>query len=250
MPRRPELRVLAAAALALGAAGCAPSEPQRATDAVHDLLEALARDDGAAACERLTHTGTSELLLTALEHDVRVPADIAERRAPCATIAARIPGVAGAARRLRGARVTRVIEHGEAATVHTTAGTFEAHERDGRWRVARFDALATALRRGGPQAADRVSLTVTHPAFDRPALGSTRALETTRGSVEIIGTLEPPGARIAARRLTGGRIEHASAADGRFRLVVDLRHGSNVLRVRATAPGRDPATVVLRLRRR
>ena len=90
MRRRSAL--LCAVALAGMLAGCRPSQSERATAAVHGFLDAVARGDGAAACDRLGEGGLSEVLLLALEEGVPVEADAARAPDTCARIVERLPG--------------------------------------------------------------------------------------------------------------------------------------------------------------
>jgi hypothetical protein len=230
----------------LAAAGCRPAQSDRAVEATRAFLGGLARADGPAVCERLTEAGVSELLLLALEH--RVPFAPADAPAPdtCARIAERLP-VDGVASMLR-SPVSRVVLHGDKATVETEAGSYEAEERDGRWRVSRFDPVAQALR--GTVAPAPVALTVVRPDLERPSLGPSVAGETTDAELELTGTLAPATARLDVSSRAGGAVEEVAARDGRFSVRVPLRPGENLFVLTATAPGRDPSEIGVLIRRR
>ena len=245
--RRRSAVLAALAALALLAGGCRSSQPERATAAVHGFLDALAAGDGAAACDHLAESGVSELLLLALEHDVS--AEEALRRGPdaCAVIAEQLP-VREAATALRRAAVSDVLLHGSKATVVTDGGAFEAEEREGSWRVARFEPLAAGGDLSPPARA--ATLAVVSPHFSRPALGAALAHETPDAAIEVTGVMRPPGARFSAEPLAGGQIERAQGADGRFRVELALRPGVNTFLLRAEAPGHEPAEATLRVHRR
>jgi hypothetical protein len=239
--------VLAVLLCALAAAGCRPAQSDRAAEATRAFLAALDRGDGAAVCERLTEAGVSELLLLALEH--RVAFEPADARAPdtCARIAERLP-VGGVDILLR-SPVSRVVLHGDRATVETEAGSYEAEERDGQWRVSRLNPVARALRGAGAPVPP-VAVTVVSPDLTRPSLGPSVAGESTAAELELTGTVAPPAARVQARSLAGGSVERVAAGDGRFRIRLALRPGENSFALTATAPGREAAEIGVLIRRK
>jgi hypothetical protein len=208
---------LTAVLAALGLMSCAPAAGEGAAGAVRELLAALDRGDGAAACERLSEAGVAELLLVAVEQRVETGGLRPERPGVCARVAERL-----------------------------ASGADLAALRRAPWTIARMAPVAQALRRGDPPASP-VLLAVAQPRFTAPALGETLAHRTTEATIEVTGTIHPPQARLRAQPLQGATIEEAEAADGRLRVRLRLRPGPNDVLLHAAAPGREATTLGLRI---
>ncbi len=236
---------LAAVLAAVGLMSCAPAGGEEATSAVRELLAALDRGDGDAACERLSEAGVAELLLIAVEQRVETRGLRPERPGVCARVAARLGAGADLAA-LRRAPILRTLVEGDQATVQTAAGAYEAEEVAGRWTIARMAPVAQALRRGD-LGASPVLLAIAQPRFTAPALGETLAHRTTEATIEVTGTIHPPQARLRAQPLQGATVEEAVAADGRLRVRLRLRPGPNDVLLHAAAPGREATTLGLRV---
>ena len=247
MGRRSGLVALALAALLAG--GCRESEGKRAVQAVRGFVGALERADGHAACERLAEAGVSELLLAALRTGVPASGLEAPRADRCAIVARRLVDDAAGLGELRRSPVTRTLLEGDRATVETRAGAYEVEEeRDGRWRVARFEPVVRVLTSGW--ASERpVGLAVVRPRLREPALGPALAGRTDEASIEVSGTLEPDDARLGVTASPGTRLVRVEARDGRFRVKLELRRGRNDVLLIARAPGRAATELAVRLTR-
>ncbi|MFP5362913.1 MAG: hypothetical protein ACLGI5_09305 [Thermoleophilia bacterium] len=237
--RRPRaILLLALAAAAIG--GCRDEDGDRARAAVEDLLAALERGDGAAACSGLSEAGVSELLLAALRVEVDAAGLDAADAPRCALVASRLADGAGRRlSRLRNAAVTDTVLEGDRAVVRTAAGAYEAREVEGRWRVARLDPVAAAVTTGLPRRPP-VHMTVVHPKLEQPALGASLAGRTDEATIEISGSLDPDGASLRVLHASRARVRSAQAQDGRFRIRLSLQRGSNRLTLRAEAANREP----------
>lgn len=246
MKRRSRLATLALAVLAL--AGCRESDAELARRTVDEFTAALVRGEGTAACDRLAEAGVSELLLVALQADLRETRLGATTVDRCAVIARELAEDAPELSRIRDARVSRTLLEGDVATVETDAGAYELEEVHGRWRVTRFEPVAAVLA-GLPAPVRPVSLTIARPELSEPALGKALAGHTRDETVELTGTFTPADARVTIEHAPGTRVHSAEVGDGRLRVELRLRRGHNQIRLLASAPGRADTELAVRLTR-
>ena len=234
--------------IALLAGGCRDNEGERAERAVRELVGALERGDGRAACDRLSEAGISELLLAGIREGVPASGLEAPTADRCALVARRLAEGARGLGELRRAATTRVLLEGDRATVETRAGAYEVEERDGRWHVARLEPVVRVLT-GGPADEHPVGITVVRPKLAEPALGPALAGRTDKASIELTGTLEPEDARLQIEPSPGTEVRRVEARDGRFRVELELQRGHNEVLLGARAPGRAPTELAVRLTR-
>lgn len=246
--RRPScLIIIALAAVSIGA--CRDDDSTRAVDAVREFVSALQRKDGAAACRRLAEAGVSELLLAAVRANVDAEGLDAPGAEHCAIIATRLAnGVQDRMAHLRRSPVTGVTVEGDTAAVRTDTGAYEARELDGRWRVERLDPVIAVLTGGAPKRRP-VHLTIVRPKLDEPALGAGLAGRTDDADVELSGSLEPGDASVRVVRALGAGVRSVESRDGRFRIRVALQRGTSRLLLKASAPGREPVELSVKLTR-
>lgn len=233
---------------ALVLAGCGESEGGQVRRTVDEFTAALARGDGAAACERLAEAGVSELLLAAVRADV--PATGLEEPTVdrCAVIAERLAEDATGLPELRKVPTTRTLLEGDVATVETDAGSYELEEVGGRWRLTRFEPVAAVL--AGEAAPVRpVGLTIARPELSEPALGPALAGRTRKETVELTATVEPEVARVRVEPSPGTRVRNLDVRDGRVRAELDLQRGRNEVLLTASAPGHTDTELAVRMTR-
>ena len=245
--RRPSsLMLLALAALVLS--GCGDSDGGQVRRTADQFTAALVRGDGTAACERLAEAGVSELLLIALRAEV--PATALDEPAVdhCAVIAERLAADANGLADLQDVPVTRTLLEGDVATVETHAGSYELEEINGRWRLTRFDPVATVLA-GRPAPVRPVSVTIARPQLADPALGSALAGTTRKKTVELTASMEPKDARVQIAPSTGTRVRRLEARDGRVRAELELQRGRNEVLLSASTPGRASTELAVRITR-
>lgn len=248
MGRPRSLIIIAVVAVSIG--GCRDDDSTRAVDAVHEFLRALERADGAAACHRLAEAGVSELLLGAVRANVDAGGLDASGAEHCAIVAARLAnGAQDRVAQLRRSPVTAVALEGDTAGVRTDAGAYEAREVDGRWRVARLDPVIAVLTGGSAPKRRPVHLTIVRPKLDEPALGAALAGRTDEAEIEISGAVEPGHASVRVVRAFGARVRSVVSRDGRLRIRVALRRGTNRLLLEASAPGREAIELAVKLTR-
>ena len=245
--RRPRWLV-ATALTALLVTGCGQSEGGQVRQTVDEFTAALARGDGAAACERLAEAGVSELLLVAVRADVATTGLEEPRVDRCALIAERLAADATGLAELREAATARTLVEGDLATVETDAGAYELEEVEGRWRLTRFDPVSAVLA-GGAAPVRPVGLTIARPELSEPALGPALAGRTRKETVELTATFEPDDARIRIEPSPGTRVRRFEADDGRVRAELDLRRGLNQILLSASAPGRSDTEIAIRITR-
>lgn len=246
--RRPSL-LFAAAIAALALTGCRPSEADLVRGTVEEFTAALSHGNGALACEQLGEAGMSELLLTALRAGVSGSGLEAAHVDRCAVIADRL-----AAREpsrlaeVSESRITRTILEGDTATVETAAGAYELEETQGRWRLTRFEPVATVLA-GHPVPEEPVSVVIARPELSEPALGRTSAGRTRSDSVELSATFEPSDAEVRIEPSSGTVVRRLETGDGRLTAELGLRRGRNEVVLVASAPGRADKEVAVRITR-
>lgn len=230
--------------------GCAESESEgeRVRRTVDEFTAALARGDGAAACERLAEAGVSELLLAAVRADVPGTALEDPTVDRCAVIAERLTSGATGLAALRQVPFNRTLLEGDAATVETDAGSYELEEVGDRWLLARFEPVSAVLA-GGDAPVRPVGLTVARPELSEPALGATLAGRTRKETVELTATVEPEHARVRIEPAPGTRVRGLEVRDGRLRAELDLRLGPNEVLLSASAPGRADTELAVRITR-
>lgn len=244
--RRPRA-ILSIALVAVLIGACGNEDSERARASVEDLLAALERGDGGSACDSLSEAGISELLLAAVHAKVDPSGLEAAGARRCALIASRLAN--GAERRLtqlRESPVTATLLEGDRGVVLTEAGAYESREIEGRWHVTRLDPVLAAFTTGLPKQPP-VHMTVIRPKLEQPALGASLAGRTDEATIEISGSLEPAGASLRVVRSADARVEDVEAQDGRFRIRVRLKPGSNRLLLRADARDREPIELSLEL---
>lgn len=246
MKRRNRLAALALSALVL--AGCRESEGELARRTVDEFTAALVRGDGTAACDRLAEAGVSELLLAALQADLRTTGLDAPTVDRCAVIARDLAEDAPELSRLRRAHITRTLLEGDVATVDTDAGAYELEEVRGRWRLTRFEPVAAVLA-GRAAPVKPVFLTIVRPELPEPALGKALAGRTRDETVELTGTFAPADAGVTIDAAPGTRVRSSEVRDGRLRVEIELRRGHNEILLVASAPGRADTELAVRLTR-
>ena len=234
------------AVLAAAGAGCREQDGDAAVTAVHEMIAAIDRGDGHAACDRLAEAGVSELLLAAVRAGERVEGLEAPEADPCALVAERLSAEGAALVTLREAPVSAVRVEGDRATVETHAGAYEVVERDGRWLVSGLAPVARVLA-GEPPPRRPVHLTVVEPKLSEPAVGPALAGRADDDVAELQGTLVPEDAELEVRPLGETRVESVEAGDGRFRVRLKLRPGRNDVVLAASAPGNEPVERRVRL---
>ena len=246
--RRPS-RLPALVLLVLALVGCRESEGERARRTVESFIAALVRGDGSAACAHLGEAGVSELLLTALQADldpIGLDAATVDR---CALITRELAAEAPELSRLRDVGVNRTLLEGDLATVETDAGAYELEESQGEWRLTSFAPVAAILS-GRPAPLRPVSLAIARPELSEPALGPSVAGSTRDASLELTGTVAPANARVEVQSTSGTRVRSVDVRDGRFRLELELRRGSNEVVLAASAPGHADTALAVRLTRK
>lgn len=243
-----------AAALAITAslalAGCgAPTDGERAGEAVRSVLQALQARDGAAACDHLTQRGISELLAAAVRAGTSAPGLGDPRTDACAVVADATSRTATAGlSTLATAPVTRIVLEGDSAAIETHAGAYEAKEIDGRWRVERLGPVVDVLA-GDPPPSRPAHLTIVRPKLSEPAVGRVLAGRTTDSTVELTGRMAPAEAQLDVDTTKGTTAEVVEARDGRFAVKLALRPGGNHVLLTLTAPGRQRSELAVRILR-
>ena len=228
--------------------GCGESEGDRVRRTVDEFTGALARGDGAAACELLAEAGVSELMLAAVRADVAATGLEDPTVDRCAVMAERLAAEATGLVALRQVPVTRTLLEGDVATVETDAGPYELEEVEGHWRLARFEPVAAVLA-GDAAPVRPVGLTIARPELSEPALGPALAGRTRKETVELTATLEPEDARIRLEPSPGTRVRRREVRDGRLRAELELRLGRNEVLLTASAPGRTDTELAVRITR-
>lgn len=243
-----------AAALAITAClalvGCGePTDGERAGAAVRSMLQALQAHDGAAACDHLTQRGISELLAAAVRAGTSAPAVGDPRTDTCARVAEATSRTATTGlSTLATAPVTRIMLDGDSAAIETHAGAYEAKEIDGRWRVDRLGPVVDVLA-GDPPPSRPAHLTIVRPKLSEPAVGHALAGRTSDSTLELSGRIDPEDAQLDVDTLEGTTAEAVEARDGRFKVKLALRPGSNHVLLTLTAPGRQRSELAVRILR-